>query len=93
MPTSWSVEYPSKSNSCQTTFLYHFGCAQSRLPQQFETFKMKIDIEPVDQTLSAQIWMKIDTKTKPPGSLGQLEKIAAKVALIQGTLKPVLTQP
>ncbi len=54
---------------------------------------MKIAIEPVDQTLSEQIWKKIDTKTKPPGSLGQLEKIAAKVALIQGTLKPVLTQP
>ncbi len=54
---------------------------------------MKIDIEPIDQALSEQIWMKIDTKTKPLGALGQLERIAAKVALIQGTLKPILTQP
>ncbi len=54
---------------------------------------MMIDIEQVDLTLSEQIWEKINTKTKPPGALGQLEKIAAKVALIQRTLKPVLNQP
>ena len=54
---------------------------------------MIIDIEPVDQTLSEKIWMKIDTKTKPLGALGQLEKIAAKVASIQKTLEPVLNQP
>lgn len=54
---------------------------------------MKIDIEPIDQSLSKQIWLKIDTKTKPPGALGQLEKIAAKVALIQRTLSPVLSRP
>ena len=51
------------------------------------------DIEHVDLTCAGQIWEKINTKTKPPGALGQLEVIAARVAMIQGTLNPALTQP
>ena len=54
---------------------------------------MKIDIEPVGQTLSEQIWLKVHNKTKPRGALGQLENIAARVASIQRTLNPVLSQP
>jgi len=40
-----------------------------------------------------QIQEKIDMKTKPQGSLGLLEKIAAKVALLQQSLTPSLRHP
>lgn len=38
--------------------------------------------------LLAQAQHAIDNKTKPPGSLGYLEEIAVRLAVLQGTLKP-----
>ena len=40
-----------------------------------------------------QILDKINSRTKPIGSLGKLERIALKVATIQGTLNPVFRDP
>lgn len=39
------------------------------------------------------IWHKINTRTKPLGSLGKLEKIAFQIASVQQTLTPKLHKP
>ncbi|MCW8330825.1 nicotinate-nucleotide--dimethylbenzimidazole phosphoribosyltransferase [Photobacterium sp. SDRW27] len=46
-----------------------------------------------DTSVLAQIQHKIDDKTKPQGSLGQLEDIAAQLALIQQAESISITQP
>ena len=54
---------------------------------------MHFNIRPVGNSLDAALQHKIDNKTKPLGSLGQLEKIAHKVGRIQNTLSPKFTCP
>jgi nicotinate-nucleotide--dimethylbenzimidazole phosphoribosyltransferase len=46
-----------------------------------------------DQGLAASLQQKIDQKTKPLGALGQLEKVAKKIGLIQQRLDPEFGQP
>ena len=41
-----------------------------------------------DADFTAALQHAIDTKTKPVGSLGRMEALAARIARIQGTLKP-----
>lgn len=52
-----------------------------------------IEIDKVATTLSDAVQKKIDFKTKPLGSLGVLECIAAQVALIQNSLTPQMNRP
>ena len=47
-------------------------------------------IVPVDPELLAEAQVKLDNKTKPPGSLGRLEEFGRRVAAITGTLEPVI---
>lgn len=50
-------------------------------------------IPPVSSALDGALQHKIDNKTKPLGSLGQLEKIAYKVGRIQQSLFPNFSNP
>lgn len=46
-----------------------------------------------DQAILAALQARVDGKTKPPGSLGQLETLALKVGVVQQTLQPQLVRP
>jgi nicotinate-nucleotide--dimethylbenzimidazole phosphoribosyltransferase len=45
-------------------------------------------IEPVDREAEAAAQAALDRKTKPRGSLGELERLASRVAAIRGTASP-----
>ncbi|TCO73970.1 nicotinate-nucleotide--dimethylbenzimidazole phosphoribosyltransferase [Rhodovulum euryhalinum] len=40
------------------------------------------------ETLAAELKRRIDIKTKPPGSLGRIEALAAQIGLVQGSTAP-----
>lgn len=51
---------------------------------------MTLDHPRAEPALAARIRHAIDTKTKPPGSLGRIEALAEQIALLQGTIAPRL---
>lgn len=52
-----------------------------------------LNIKPIHNELEDQLQYKIDQKAKPIGSLGQMERIAKQIGMIQGTLSPQLIKP
>lgn len=50
----------------------------------------KYNLTPPSRDLDSAIQSTLDAKTKPPGSLGQLEAVATRIARIQGSLSPRL---
>jgi nicotinate-nucleotide--dimethylbenzimidazole phosphoribosyltransferase len=51
------------------------------------------EVDALDQTLRAELQHIIDTKTKPPGSLGRLETLALQMGLIQCSTRPTVRRP
>ncbi len=47
-----------------------------------------MNVPPSNQTLEQEVRARLDSLTKPPGSLGRLEEIALRFALIRGELMP-----
>lgn len=45
-------------------------------------------IRPVDPSFESVAWERLDSLTKPPRSLGKLEEVASRVAVVQGTDHP-----
>ncbi|HZB02305.1 MAG TPA: nicotinate-nucleotide--dimethylbenzimidazole phosphoribosyltransferase [Actinomycetota bacterium] len=43
-------------------------------------------IAPIDEAIGAEAAVRLDAKTKPPGSLGRLEELACRLAAIRGAL-------
>ncbi|WP_321783707.1 nicotinate-nucleotide--dimethylbenzimidazole phosphoribosyltransferase [Paraburkholderia sp. J94] len=52
-----------------------------------------LTIEPLDASLRDTLQHLIDTKTKPPGSLGRLETLARQLGMIQRSTQPRVTRP
>jgi len=46
-----------------------------------------------DAALAARLQARLDSRTKPRGSLGRLETLALQIGLLQGSAMPVLTRP
>ena len=47
----------------------------------------------MNEELASSLQSKLDGKTKPQGSLGDLEPLALRIGMIQGTLEPQLKSP
>ena len=54
---------------------------------------LSISIPPVDKSLRPLLQDKINNKTKPLGALGQLEKLALEIGMIQATPDPEIRKP
>ena len=59
-----------------------------RLDRESQLSRLIDDVAPLDGADDAEYWEYLDSLTKPPRSLGRLEDLAVRVAHIQGTVRP-----
>ncbi|MDR3096048.1 MAG: nicotinate-nucleotide--dimethylbenzimidazole phosphoribosyltransferase [Paraburkholderia sp.] len=57
------------------------------------TLSELLAVEPLGASLRDELQRLIDTKTKPPGSLGRLEALARQLGMIQRTTRPRVERP
>ncbi|NLP61760.1 nicotinate-nucleotide--dimethylbenzimidazole phosphoribosyltransferase [Paraburkholderia sacchari] len=57
------------------------------------TLSELLAVEPLDPSLRNALQHLIDSKTKPPGSLGRLEALARQLGLIQRSTRPSVERP
>ncbi len=72
-----------------TTAIPPYPCQDSAAPVDWAN----LPIAPLDQALGEALMARWDQKTKPPGSLGQLERLACQIAQVQGRLAPEDLRP
>lgn len=51
------------------------------------------EIKPVEESFAAQCWEHLNHKSIPPRSMGELERVAVKIACLQKSLRPTLGKP
>ena len=49
--------------------------------------------KPIDRAVEAAAWQRLDQKCMPPRAMGLLERVAVRIAVIQNTVSPRLTNP
>jgi nicotinate-nucleotide--dimethylbenzimidazole phosphoribosyltransferase len=79
--------------ACGQGFAAAFGKRRREALLLLENRMHSFEIAALDRGLENALNNKVDRKTKPLGALGQLERIAVQVGLIQQSLTPRLNNP
>jgi nicotinate-nucleotide--dimethylbenzimidazole phosphoribosyltransferase len=58
-------------------------------PKELTVLSLAGQVIPPSPDAAQRAWARLDALTKPPRSLGRLEEIAARIATVQGTDRPV----
>lgn len=59
-----------------------------REPYEQAVYEVCASVRPPDEGAEARAWERLDSLTKPPRSLGELEVLAARIAAVQESIRP-----
>ena len=80
------------AGACRDAPIHIMNMSNTSIGSQAQSWADRIAAT-ANPTLQARVQQRLDEKTKPPGSLGQLERMALRLALIQARPDPVLLAP